>query len=141
MATNTCHYLDEDVGIQNVPFTLETDVQATVIMDDASVQAVVATEDVSTETSKLVAGAGVMTDDLEVDTTPFCLEAIKEDEKAITFYTGFTSYMHLMICFNFLGPAVATLCYNAKEGGKEATFKGRSQSLTPVNEFFDSLPT
>ena len=33
-----------------------------------------------------------MTDDLEVDTTPFCLEAIKEDEKAITFYTGFTSY-------------------------------------------------
>ena len=78
-ATNTCHYLDEDVGIQNVPFTLETDVQATVIMDDASVQAVVATEDVSTETSKLVAGVGVMTDDLEVDTTPFCLEAIKED--------------------------------------------------------------
>ena len=136
VATNTCHYLDEDVGIQNVPFTLETDVQATVIMDDASVQAVVATEDVSTETSKLVAGVGVMTDDLEVDTTPFCLEAIKEDEKAITFYTGFTSYMHLMICFNFLGPAVATLCYNAKEGGKEATFKGRSRSLTPLNEFF-----
>ena len=136
MATNTCHYLDEDVGIQNVPFTLETDVQATVIMDDASVQAVVATEDVSTETSKLVVGVGVMTDDLEVDTTPFCLEAIKEDEKAITFYTGFTSYMHLMICFNFLEPAVATLCYNAKEGGKEATFKGRSRSLTPIKEFF-----
>ena len=102
VATNTCHYLDEDVGIQNVPFTLETDVQATVIMDDASVQAVVATEDVSTETSKLVAGVGVMTDDLEVDTTPFYLEAMKEDEKAITFYTGFTSYMYLMICFNFL---------------------------------------
>ena len=53
-----------------------------------------------------------MTDDLEVDTTPFCLEAIKEDDKAITFYTGFTSYIHLMICFNFLEPAVATLCYN-----------------------------
>ena len=136
VATNTCHYLDEDVAIQNVPFTLETDVQATVILDDASVQAVVATEDVSTETSKLVAGVGVMTDDLEVDTTPFCLEAIKEDDKAITFYTGFTSYMHLMVCFNFLGPAVATLCYNAKESGKEATFKGRSRSLTPLNEFF-----
>ena len=44
--------------------------------------------------------------------------------------------MHLMICFNFLGPAVATLCYNAKESGKEATFKGRSRSLTPLNEFF-----
>ena len=139
VGTNTCHYLDEDVGIQNVPFTLETDVQATVIMDDASVQAVVATEDVGTETSKLVAGVGVMTDDLEVDTTPFCLEAIKEDEKAITFYTGFTSYMHLMICFNFLGPAVATLCYNPKESGKEATFKGRSRSLTPLNEFFLTL--
>ena len=117
-ATNTCHYLDEDVAIQNVPFTLETDVQATVIVDDASVQAVVATEDVGTETSKLVAGVGVMTDDLEVDTTPFCLEAIKEDDKAITFYTGFTSYMHLKVCFNFLGPAVATLCHNAKESGK-----------------------
>ena len=38
VATNTCHYLDEDVGIQNVPFTLETDVQAAVIMDNASVQ-------------------------------------------------------------------------------------------------------
>ena len=55
VATNTCHYLDEGVGIQNVPFTLETDVQATVIMDDASVQVVVATEDIGTETTKLVA--------------------------------------------------------------------------------------
>ena len=63
-------------------------------MDDASVQAVVVTEDVSTETSKLVAGVGVITDDLDVDTTPFFLEAIKEDEKAITFYTGFTSYSY-----------------------------------------------
>jgi len=52
VATNTCHYLNEDVGIQDVPFTLETDVQAVVIMDDASVQGVVATEDVGTETSK-----------------------------------------------------------------------------------------
>ena len=59
------------------------------------------------------------------------IEAIKEDDKAITFYTGFTSYMLLMVCFDFLGPAVATLCHNAKESGKEATFKGRSRSLTP----------
>ena len=86
VATNTCHYLDEDVGIQNVPFTLETDVQATIIMDDASVQAVVATEDVGTETSKLVAGVGIMTDDMEVDTTPFCVEAIKEDDFLHWFY-------------------------------------------------------
>ena len=136
VATNTYHYLDEDVGIQNAPFTLETDVQATVVMENASVQAVVATEDVGTETSKLVVGVGVITDDLKVDTTPFCLEAIKENEKAITFYTGFTSYLHLMICFNFLGQTVATLCYNAKKAGKEATFRGRSRSLTPLNEFF-----
>ena len=38
VATNICHYFDQDDGIQNVPFALETEVQATVTVDDISVQ-------------------------------------------------------------------------------------------------------
>ena len=38
VATNICHYFDQDDGIQNVPFALETEVQPTVTLDDISVQ-------------------------------------------------------------------------------------------------------
>ena len=43
-----------------------------------------------------------MTNNLEVDNAPFCLEAVKDNENAV------------MVYFNLLGPAVATHCYNVK---------------------------
>ena len=79
------------------------------------------------------------TDDLGAPLTQFCVEAFKDDDKAIRFYTGFSSYMSMMICFNFLGPAVAALCYHEKSSGKETSFMGRHRSLTPHNEFFLTL--
>ena len=44
--------------------------------------------------------------------------------------------MYMMICFNFLGPALAALSYHEKNSGKETSFMGRHRSLTPLNEFF-----
>ena len=38
VATNICHYFDQDDGIQNVPFALETEVQPTVTVEGISVQ-------------------------------------------------------------------------------------------------------
>ena len=37
----------------------------------------------------------------------FSLESIASDDVKVAFYTGFPSYDHLKICFDFLGPAAA----------------------------------
>ena len=71
--------------------------------------------------------------------TPFAIEAIQYDDKAVLFYTGLPSYTYLLTCFNFLGPAVATLNYHSKDSEKEPHFMGRRRALTPVNEFFLTL--
>ena len=140
VATNTCYTCTyKDIGIQNATFMLHTGIQTVVDTDNASVQATVTTQDASTEMPKVVEGIGTMTDDLDMERPPFCIEAIKGDEKAVTFYTGFVSYLHLMVCFNFLGPAATTLHYNVQDSEKEATFMGRFHKLTPVNEFFLTL--
>ena len=129
-------FLNEDVGIQNVAFTLDADTQTVVSKEEAFVQATVTTAEASTEISKNIGGIGTMTDDLEKKISAFCIKAIKDNEKAITYYKGFPSYLHLMICWNFLGAAVNALHYNVKENEKEATFMGRSHSLTPLNKYF-----
>ena len=102
-------FLNEDVGIQNVAFTLDADTQTVVSKEEVFVQATVTTEEASTEISKNIGGIGTMTDDLEKEISVFCIEAIKDNKKAITYYTGFLSYLHLMICWNFLGAAVNAL--------------------------------
>lgn len=37
----------------------------------------------------------------------FSLESIASDDSKVAFYTGFPSYDHLKICFDFLGPAAS----------------------------------
>ena len=53
-----------------------------------------------------------------------CLEGIQHDDKLVRFFTGFTSYVMLTACFEFLGPAVHNLRY---WGEKEGTRKGSGQ--------------
>ena len=109
---------------------------------DAEIQATVITEEASTDINTKLLGdkdVSTSTDDLDVPSHRFSIEAFKDDDKAIWFYTGFPSYMCLMICYNFLGPAVAALFNYKKSCGKEASFMGHHRSLTPFNEFFLTL--
>ena len=47
----------------------------------------------------------------ESDRSRFSLESIANDDTKVMFYTGFPSYDHLKICFDFLGPATKQLIY------------------------------
>ena len=42
----------------------------------------------------------------------FCIELFADNDEAITFYTSFPTYSHLMICYEFLGNAVNHLNYH-----------------------------
>jgi len=140
VSTNTDPVCFKD---QNVAVMVHADVQTTEIdTKDAEIQATVINKEASTEiNTKLLndKNASTSTDDLETPLTQFCVETFKDDDKAIRFYTGFPSYMLLIVCYNFLDPAVAHLCYHEKRSGKEASFMGRQRSLTPLNEFFLTL--
>ena len=65
------------------------------------------------------------------------LATISGDDAKILFYTGFLSYEHLMVCFNFLGLAVAALEYrDSAKFPDDRSNKGRPRSLSPIDEFF-----
>lgn len=59
MATNTCYFLNKDVAIHNVAFTLEADIQTIGGKEEASVQTIVKIENANTEMSKIVRGIGI----------------------------------------------------------------------------------
>ena len=44
-------------------------------------------------------------DDLDLEPVLFSIEQIKDNDSDVTFYTGFTSFLHFLACFNFLGLA------------------------------------
>jgi hypothetical protein len=67
----------------------------------------------------------------------FCIEDIADNDTAVHFYTGFSDYRMLIICFEFFGKAV----YHLKYWGSISTVpsmekRGASRSLSPLNEFF-----
>ena len=141
--TNTDQVSFSDVGIQNAAVLVHVDVQTDESeTKDAEIQATVITEEASIDINTKLLGdkdVSTSTDDLDVPSHHFNTEVFKDDDKAIQFYTGFPSYMCLMICYHFLGPAVAALFYYEKSCGKEASFMGCHRSLTPINEFFLTL--
>ena len=61
--------------------------------------------------------------------TYFYIEDIADNDAAVNFYTGFSDYCTLMICFEFLGKAI----YHLKYWGSI------SRSLSPMNEFLCCL--
>ena len=67
----------------------------------------------------------------------FRIEDIQDDDKKISFYTGFISYMVFSAFFEFLGPAVDNLNF---WGSKErVSQRRRSRKLTPKNQLFHTL--
>lgn len=82
-----------------------TQLQAVVDTDDASVQATV-----SYHTRWLRALQQQLHDDVDMKRPPFCIEAIKNDDKAVTsFYTGFMSYLLVLIFLNQQPPLYTTM--------------------------------
>ena len=69
----------------------------------------------------------------------FSLESIASDDSKVAFYTGFPSYDHLKICFDFLGPAASQLIYRDSRRVLDHSNKGRPRSLPPMEEFFLTL--
>ena len=88
----------------------------------------------------------IQTDDLDEDgeVTPFRIEQIvKDNNKLVNFYTGFSLFLYLLTCFHFLGPAVATLCYNPDKSVEDPTKvcgMGCPHILTPSMIFSDFMP-
>ena len=64
------------------------------------------------------------------------LNNIKDDDEKIKFYTGFSSFTVLMICFKFLGDASSKLNYWGTSSTETKTSKGRKRMLSPLEEFF-----
>ena len=63
---------------------------------------------------------------------------IRNDSNKLKFYTGFSTFATLMVCFNFLGSSVNKLNYWSS-GTEEKGNKGRPRILSPLNEFFLTL--
>ena len=73
----------------------------------------ISTKGVATQTESpniTFSEASTMTDEINDDDS-FQIEKIKDDHKAVNFYTGFPSMELLMVCFNFLGNAASKLSY------------------------------
>ena len=63
---------------------------------------------------------------------PFRIEQIKNDDRLVRLYTGFTSYIIFLTFFHFLGPVVNDLNYwGSREGQRQ---RHRVRKLDPVNQ-------
>ena len=57
--------------------------------------------------------------------------------KLVQLYTGFKSYEHLLLFYEFLGPSVNHLNYWGKK--KTTTSRKRKMKLSPLNQLFLTL--
>ena len=65
----------------------------------------------------------------------FHLKNISHDDNSLKFYTGFGAFSALMVCINFLGPAVNNLNYWRSSGdvnGTSKSNKSRKRTLSPL---------
>ena len=74
------------------------------------------------------------------DQTHFCIEMYENNDSAISCYTSFPSYSHLLICFQFFGDAVHHLTYpNSSNNSRVINRLVKHRTLSPLNEFFLTL--
>lgn len=112
---------------------------------DSSIQCSVDVVSEPTQTDTAAVHQIIQTDELDEDdskVTPFRIEQIKDNDTLVNFYTGFPSYLHLLTCFHFLGPAVTALSYDPNKNVEDSTKvcgMGRHHILTAINEFFLTL--
>ena len=121
--------LTVDVATQCVKVLSHTAVQCSAQLDCKATQTDAAT----------FKNVEVQTDEMNEYVTPFRIEQVKSDDKLLNFYTGFPSFLCLLTCFNFLGPAATVLSYDPskiiEDAAKSCAF-GRHHILDPLNEFF-----
>ena len=67
----------------------------------------------------------------------FSIEQIRDDDKLISFYTGFRSYSVFLAFFNFLGPAVDKLTYWGRKSAQRQ--RHRSTKVSPMNQLLMTL--
>ena len=140
VSTNT-DLLGEDIGTQMTCTVDDAQTQTVRQVCDEGIQLSLHFDHKETQTTCYVQHRETITDDSEADARPFRLEQIKDDDQAVKFYTGFPTFLHLMTCFNFLGPAAFNLCYSATKKDIPST-GGRNHclsSLSSLNEFFDLM--
>ena len=115
---------------------MKPDVVVTAVASTNTV--LIETAEASTQTENLVvefSDACTVTDENSIESSAFRIEQIQEDQKAIQFYTGFSSMKLLLTCFTFLGSAVSKLSY----GDHHKQSKGKPHKLSLLNEFFMML--
>jgi hypothetical protein len=68
---------------------------------------------------------------------PFRIDSIVDDDSAIAVYTSFPTYIHFMICYNYLGEAVNQLIYQiGPDQDVQRKRVLRHNTLSGKNEFF-----
>ena len=90
----------------------------------------ISTKEMATQTESpntTFSEASTMTDGGN-DDDGFWIEKIKDDQKAVYFYTGFPSMELLMVCFTFLSKAVSELSYR----DHYKLTKGKPHKLSPI---------
>ena len=120
--------LKVDVGTQFGKVRSHTTVQCSVKMDEKNTTHDITYNHKSTQS--------------EVGVPPFRLEQIQDDDKFISFYSGFPSFLHLLACYQFLGAAVATLSYGPSKTNQDAATAcgmGHHHILSPINEVFNAM--
>ena len=79
--------------------------------------------------------------EVEIENQRFQTSHISGNDAKVRFYTGFSTFSALLVCFNFLGPAVNRLkCWSSTSSRDEKTRlksgKGRKRNIPPLEEFF-----
>lgn len=128
---------DKEVLVKPPILHVACNTEMTIYCDKSTNTPVVSqTCEASTQTDELTVSysdASTMTEqENEQEGVPFRFEQIRHDDGAVRFYTGFPSLSVLMICFTFLGDAVANLSYR----DHTKLTKGKPHKLSPLNEFF-----
>ena len=79
--------------------------------------------------------------EVEIENQRFQTSHISGNDAKVRFYTGFSTFSALLVCFNFLGPAINRLKYwsntsSSDEETRPKSGKGRKRILPPLEEFF-----
>ena len=79
---------------------------------------------------------GAKKDPCEHEKQLFRVENISNDNSKVKYYTGFSTFSALMVCYNVLGPSVNKLNYWSSGTSELKSNKGRKRLLSSLNELF-----
>ena len=118
----------------------------TVLEEPRTKEVGVNTDSYNNEVSKLRAREAELEEELvnlrkakHCAVTKFKLESIADDDSKVAFYTGFSSYEQLKVCFDYLGPAATKLHYRDSSRVTQQSKSGRPRTSSAINEFFLTL--